>query len=419
MPRLELLDFQQTAADKLVAAALNYFVSGPDKIGGRAVPFVGQLKAVTGAGKTPILANTVGRMQRAVVLWTTKFGSVVDQTVLNLAVGGKYHHLLGSGVEVIKFRAIPSPDEWHRILDKEDGLTILVSTVAAWNTTEKDDRLNVHRVSSDWGDTSRWDQLTYNRKRPLWIVYDEAHNTTTEQVELLDELAPAGFFVASASPIGGKLQFYLTPLPDAVRKERIVPVSTKAVVDAQLLKSTISLSDYHSSTDEMLAATVAKRQALEEKFEGVGSNIVPKAIYVVEASNTADKTTDPRPIAIWKTLVNDLGIDPTTIAICTNTKNLPHGAVRVERLEQLSENYVHIIFNKKLQEGWDDPTVYACYFDGKTDSGTRIQQVLGRAMRQPNARHLEDEDLNTAYFFINCRPALPPARPPHRPWIQP
>jgi len=27
-----------------------------------------------------------------------------------------------------------------------------------------------------------------DRKRPLWIVYDEAHNTTTEQVELLDDL---------------------------------------------------------------------------------------------------------------------------------------------------------------------------------------------------------------------------------------
>lgn len=62
----------------------------------------------------------------------------------------------------------------------------------------------------------------------------------------------------------------------------------------------------------------------------------------------------------------------------------------------------HIIFNKKLQEGWDDPSVYVCYFDGKTDSANRIQQVIGRALRQPEAHHYHDEELNTAYFFINC-----------------
>src|SRR5260221_14151799 len=68
----------------------------------------------------------------------------------------------------------------------------------------------------------------------------------------------------------------------------------------------------------------------------------------------------------------------------------------------MTSHYTHIIFNKRLQEGWDDPSVYVCYFDGKTDSANRIQQVIGRALRQPNALHLSDEDLNTAYFFVNC-----------------
>ena len=85
MSRLELLDFQRDAADKLTHNALNYFVTGQDRMGGRPVPYVGQLKAVTGAGKTPILANVVGRIHPAIVLCTTKFGSVVDQTVARRA----------------------------------------------------------------------------------------------------------------------------------------------------------------------------------------------------------------------------------------------------------------------------------------------------------------------------------------------
>ena len=264
----------------------------------------------------------------------------------------------------------------------------------------KDDRLNVHRVNPDWGDKSRWDQLKADRKRKLWVVYDEAHNTTTEQIEQLDDLDPAGFFVASASAIKGKLQLYLTNLPDEMRKERIVPVSTRAVVEAELLKSTISLADYDSSPEEMLADVVARRKLLEDELAAVGAPVVPKAIFVVEASNTA-KGVEARPTAIWRMLVNSLGIAPATIAVCTNTKDLPKDAQRVERIDQLGDQYTHIIFNKRLQEGWDDPAVYVCYFDGKTDSGTRIQQVLGRAMRQPGARHLGDEDLNTAYFYIN------------------
>lgn len=403
MPGLELLDFQQTASSRLLDGALNYYASGPDKLGGRIVPYVAQLKAVTGAGKTPILANVIGRLNPSIILWTTKYGSVVDQTVANLRSGGKYHHLLGGGhIEIIKFTEIPSTAEWTHILERKDGLTILVSTVAAWNSSEKDERLNVHRVNTDWGEKSRWDQLKQERKRSLWVVYDEAHNTTTEQVELLDDLDPAGFFVASASPLKGKLQLYLTHLPEEARKDRFVPVKTRDVAEAQLLKSTISLADYESSPEEMIRDVAKRRDQLEKKLKKLGVQLAPKAIYVVETSGISVKGADPRPIAIWKTLVNSCKVPPQAIAICTNTKDLPPDAVRAETIDDLSDEYLHIIFNKKLQEGWDDPSVYVCYLDGKTESVTRIQQVLGRALRQPNAKHFTDEDLNTSFFFFNC-----------------
>jgi type III restriction enzyme len=402
MARVELLEFQQKAATQLVDTAVQYFTGGPDIVGGRPVPFVGQLQAVTGAGKTPILADVVSRLKPAIILWTTKFGAVVDQTVANLR--GKYRPLLGSGdVEIVNFGEITSASQWEHLIERTDGLTIIVSTVAGWNSSEKDDRLNVHRPCPDWGDRTRWDRLKLDRKRPLWVVYDEAHNTTTEQVELLDDLNPAGFFVASASPIKGKLQFYLSSLPDEIRNKRIVPISTRAVVDAELLKSAISLADYDSSTDEMIADVVKKRESLAAGLRQAASSTIPKAIYVVETSNARKKDeAETRPVALWRTLVNLCGVSPENIAVCTNTKEVPKDAVRVESIDQLSDCFTHIIFNKKLQEGWDDPSVYICYFDGKTQSATRIQQVLGRAIRQPGIKHFHDNDLNTAYFFFNC-----------------
>jgi type III restriction enzyme len=402
MARIELLGFQQKAADQLVDAAVSYFSVGQDTFGGRPVPFVGQLKAVTGAGKTPILANVVSRLKPALILWTTKYGVVVDQTVSNLR--GKYRHLLGSGnVEIVNFADITSSSQWEYLLERKDGLTIIVSTVAGWNSSEKDERLNVHRPCPDWGERTRWDRLKLDRQRPLWVVYDEAHNTTTEQVELLDDLNPAGFFVASASQIKGRLQFYLSSLPQEIREKRIAPIKTRDVVDAELLKSTISLADYASPAEEMIVDVVKRREDLEKGLKSLHSSVVPKAIYVVEASNSRSKdSAESRPAAIWRTLVNICKIEPENIAVCTNTKDLPRDALRVANINQLSEKFTHVIFNKKLQEGWDDPSVYICYFDGSTQSATRIQQVLGRAVRQPNISHFSDEALNTAYFFFNC-----------------
>jgi len=396
MSKLGLRDFQQTAVNRLVEGVINYFATGPDRIGGRDVPYVAQLKAVTGAGKTPIIASAIGRLKPAIILWTTKFGSVVDQTATNLRPGGKYYHLLNdSAADIIKFTEIPSAAEWRRILDQQDKLTILISTVAAWNSSEKDPRLNVHKVSPDWGSMTRWNQLRTERSRPLWVVYDEAHNSTAEQVDLLDELDPAGFIVASASNLRGKLQAYLTNLGDEARKQRIIPVRTRDVVLAGLLKSTIDIEDFDSSADEMLIEAAKRRKALNAALTAAGSSVRPKAIYVVETSKT-------RPAEIWQSLVQKCNVDPESIAVCTNTKELPKGARRVATIANLNDSFLHIIFNKKLQEGWDDPAVYVCYFDGQTESATRMQQVIGRAMRQPGVTHFHQEDLNTAFFYIRC-----------------
>jgi type III restriction enzyme len=150
----------------------------------------------------------------------------------------------------------------------------------------------------------------------------------------------------------------------------------------------------------MVGDVVKRRKQLEKALQAQNSRTIPKSIYVVEASNTKSNG-EPRPVVLWQ-ILRKSGVKASQIAVCTNTKNLPADAVRVQTIDQLSPEFTHIIYNKRLQEGWDDPSVYVCYFDGKTDSATRIQQVIGRALRQPEAKHLSDDDLNTAFFYINC-----------------
>lgn len=64
-----------------------------------AVPFYQALSALTGAGKTPILADSVTQIRAAlavepIVLWISKARAVVDQTFANFDGGGKYAHLI-------------------------------------------------------------------------------------------------------------------------------------------------------------------------------------------------------------------------------------------------------------------------------------------------------------------------------------
>src|SRR6185312_7406766 len=100
---LELFDFQEKAALKIVEKYENYFrqqiiiKKGKEET---PVPFIQILDALTGSGKTVILAKTIGEIsklgkEKPIILCLSKASVVVEQSFNNLTTGGKYHHLLG------------------------------------------------------------------------------------------------------------------------------------------------------------------------------------------------------------------------------------------------------------------------------------------------------------------------------------
>lgn len=413
---LQLFPFQADAADALRASALEWIDeaarSGPPRLGSAVIPYMGQLKAVTGSGKTPILANVVGGLGNAVILWTSRSSAVIDQTYENL--NGKYRHLLGNNnVRIV--RRVSSQAEWRSLIDSETGLTIWLLTVGLWNEAEHaqtagsdDARLNLHRIQRDWaGESSPWDQLRAQMKRPLWVVSDESHNQSATQLDQLAALKPKGFFMASATPVANELFVrWKSVLADddlwsPISKASVVPIKTADVVEQCLLKTTLDVTDLNSGTEESLDAALAALDELDEAVASESVGINPRAVYVVEASNpTRGSALDPRPVVIWKYL-RSKGVPADEIVIYTNTKKVPDEAEQVTSLARLHPRYRHIIFNMSLQEGWDDPEAYVCYFDGLTKSYNRIKQIVGRVLRQPDARRFDDDRLNTATLIIN------------------
>jgi type III restriction enzyme len=410
---IKLFDFQSQAASTMVEAIEEwiqaYAEEGPRYIGRTTVPFIGHLKAVTGAGKTPILAKVVGDLVNGVVLWTSKASAVADQTYRNLT--GKYAHLLPAGTTVVRER--PSKSDWEAIMESDRGITIWVSTVGSWNEADAAEtsgdesaRLNMHRPQKDWGGpSSPWDQLRRNLKRPLWVVYDESHNQTPTQLDQLTGLGPLGFLLASATPPeGGQFDKYASVVDDDEQLKPIaakgrVRVSTADVVAHQLLKHTIQVENFDSDADTLLDAALDLHRQLTEAAEAEGVAVRPKTLYVVEKSNPSKGEITSRPLAIWDHL-RDRGVQADEIAVYTQTKVLPEDAVRITSLSELKDHHTHIICNRALQEGWDDPEAYVEYFDDESNSYVRIAQVIGRALRQPDSRHFADDRLNTATLFV-------------------
>ena len=150
----------------------------------------------------------------------------------------------------------------------------------------------------------------------------------------------------------------------------------------------------------MLDEVVAQYKKLARAAKVEAGTINPKAVYVVEKSNPPRGSKEiARPISIWHHL-REKRIPAEQIAVYTQTKQVPEEAEKIVALTALEPRHHHIIFNQALQEGWDDPEAYLCYFDEETKSYVRIQQIVGRVLRQPNAQHASNELLNTATLFV-------------------
>ncbi|WP_342152276.1 DEAD/DEAH box helicase family protein [Methylorubrum sp. SB2] len=439
---IELLPYQARAADQIARryATLTTDPERPWEKQNWATPFYQALSALTGSGKTAILADAVAQLRtqmvgEPIVLWISKAKAVVEQTFANLSSGGKYRGL----VEGFLVEQMSNIDE-SRVRDGSQPV-IALTTVGAFNQEKRGEgSLKVHKVTRDSGEASLWHRLRERKdadgnRRPLLIVYDEAQNLADQQVDLLFELEPDAILVASATmKTPGKLGRIIDRLTyagwtDAVgdgedQPERglVTAVPSGAVVEAGLVKRQVVLGGYATEMETALNDMMAEFRATTEKAIDLSAGFLPKAIYVCRTNiNAEDGSTDmptkpfrerkAPPILIWRHLVEQLGVDPTEIAVYCDLKldrkynPPPPGFVLFSGGEDdfaaFSEGpYRHIIFNLSLQEGWDDPACAFAYIDKSMGSAIQAEQVIGRVLRQPGARHYPDPDLNTANFYI-------------------
>lgn len=432
---IELFEFQHRAVAQIASRFAEYIANRPGKVVGRKTtytPFYQALASITASGKTVIMADTLAQLDpllplKPIVIWLSKGRVVVDQTYANLHAGGKYAHLL-AGYEV---RLLGEYDP--REVEDDALALIYIATVGTFNQKDKDaGKLKLFKSELDNADRSTWDALklrldSSDTRRPLVIVYDEAHNLTDQQTGLLMELEPDALLLATATPrLPRAIAKIVDELKDALGwtdAELTTAVSSRDVVDAGLVKRTVLLGGYQAQMAETIDDLLDDMSKAKKAVARGGISLRPKAIYVCRTNiveGNANQADDPKrpfaqrqapPILIWHHLVKDRGVDPSKVAVYTSAlrfdSDYPPPADFVhfrggdsDYSDFVAGDYEHVIFNLGLQEGWDDPECYFAYIDKSMQSSIQVEQVIGRVLRQPNAQHYEAEILNTANFYV-------------------
>lgn len=425
---MELKNFQIKASEQIAERYESYMENPLYKRRDEIVPYYQTLSAITGAGKTLVLADAIEQIRtitttQPIVLWLSKGRVVVGQTLENLS-NGKYVDNIPSYV-VKPLLECKSQD----ILDDAKGL-LLVATVGKFNQKDKEagDR-KIFQTGLDEASESLWEMLKKREndrgiQRELVIIYDEGHNLSDQQLDLLLELKPDALIAASATTkVPQRLERDINRLKnenEMTDADLITAISNKAVVDSGLIKKHISLGGYLTPMEIALNGLLADMQDVEDLCDKYGCDFRPKAIYVSN-TNVLTKTSQvdnvmvpfserlARPIQIWKYLIEQ-GVSPDEIAVYCDLKfdkkfpkpdnfHLFSGGDN-DYEDFIAGNYRHIIFNQSLQEGWDDPECYFAYIDKDMGSNTQVTQIIGRVLRQPGIRHYPDDRLNMASFYI-------------------
>ena len=174
---LSLFQFQEEAA-ATVSSHISEYLEAPARTTvnkkPHVAPFFQALSALTGSGKTVVLAEAVSQISdtmpvKPVIIWLSRGRVVVRQTFVNLSPGGKYHHLLdGMAVDVL---ANYKPE----IVAEADRGLVYFATVGTFNQKDKaTGNLLIYKSDVDTMEASIWEAIrlridSQGRRRPLIV----------------------------------------------------------------------------------------------------------------------------------------------------------------------------------------------------------------------------------------------------------
>jgi type III restriction enzyme len=381
------------------------------------------LRVPTGGGKTWLAAKSVAvvnthllRGEHSVILWLVPSTAIREQTIKALRDRAHpYHAALREAGPVTVLDLAEAKSVTRTTLDTSS--TVIVATVQAFRR-EDTEGLKVYESSGAL--MHHFDSLSPEQRAALlttgegadqtipyslanvlrlrrpFIIVDEAHYSRTElSFDTLARFRPSGIME-------------LTATPDTVRTPSNVlhSVSAAELKGEEMIKLPIVL-ETEPNWQQCLADAIARRgelHALADTERRRGANYL-RPIILIQAEKRRQGVETLDVDRVRRELLENHHVPAEEIVVATGEER---------GLEKVEANFArgiadeacpvrYVITQQALAEGWDCPSAYILVSMAELHSATAVEQLLGRILRQPEARHRASGALNQSYAFVVSR----------------
>ena len=378
------------------------------------------LRIPTGGGKTWLAAKSVSlvnlhllRTEYSVILWLVPSDPIREQTLAGLKDRGHPLHAALREAGAITVLTLEEAKNLPRpTLDT--STTVLVATRQAFqveNETirkvyENNGALMPHfsglsaamhdllrQKDENGNETVPYSLANALRLRRPFIIVDEAHNSRT----------PLSFETLAKFKPSGVMELTATPDTQRTPSNVLYSVSAAELKAEEMIKLPIVLQTV-PDWRQCLADAITRRDALQsaaDKEWTVGEKKL-RPIILIQAEPKSSRHETLTTAVIKNELLTNSRIPEEQIIVATGEE---------KGLDKIASAYPlgladpacpvkYVITQKALAEGWDCPFAYILVSVASLQSSTAVEQLLGRILRQPDAKKLADNDLNQSYAFV-------------------
>lgn len=229
------------------------------------------------------------------------------------------------------------------------------------------------------------------------LVIDESHVANTIKTQEIIDLFKAKTIIrASATPKGYD------------KYAKVIEVDEADVINQGLIKKLLVINEgfgriegttlEDNQVDFLLSKALEKQQLLRSKFLNRGVNINP--LILVQMPNTSDALLQS--VEEWFEK-QKITVENGQLAIWMSEKGKKTGGTTMhENLEGIEKNDaipVAMIFKMAVATGWDCPRAHILV-KLRDNMGESFEiQTFGRIRRMPEAKHYQDDDLDSCYLY--------------------
>ena len=267
---------------------------------------------------------------------------------------------------------------------------------------DNDDALGDGRLRNEYPDLDPPDHSrpvaqslfnVFKKMRPV-VILDEAHKAYGRKGSESEE------FVQSVNRLNPGMVIELSATPNAA-KSNLVVVTGKELHDEEMIKLPVQVTSYTSvDWHHTLGQAHAKLEELQNEAVSLenseGRYIRPIAVVRVERTGADQRIPGfVHSEDVREYLTENLGVPGDAVAVQSSTSKELAG---VDLFSELSP-VRWIITKAALMEGWDCSFAYLLVMLDNTRAKGAITQLVGRVLRQPEAKLTKRKSLDQCYVY--------------------